>query len=134
MPADPWHEMADGLWQGGSFATPTLDKFDAVLTLYRSAPPVEAGVRHLQWIIPDGDTPPVDELQQHVNWVANHWRAGRRVLVRCQAGLNRSGLIVAKVLIDAGGTPDEVIRHMRTKRSKFVLCNTNFESFLRSQA
>lgn len=54
-----------------------------------------------------------------------------KVLVCCQAGLNRSGLVTAQVLIRAGRTPDEAIALLREKRHQLVLCNNSFVNMLK---
>lgn len=53
-------------------------------------------------------------------------------LVHCQAGLNRSGLIAALVLVRLGNSPVESIVWLRRRRSPAVLCNTSFEHFILS--
>jgi len=62
------------------------------------------------------------------------WAAGcvenGPTLIHCQAGLNRSGLLAALVLIRLGRSPQEAIALLREKRSPAVLCNPHFESFL----
>lgn len=55
-------------------------------------------------------------------------------LVHCQAGLNRSALVVARALILNGMAPDDAIALLREKRSPAVLCNSTFESWLRESA
>lgn len=54
-----------------------------------------------------------------------------KVLVCCQAGLNRSGLVTAQLLIRAGRTPDEAIALLREKRDPLVLCNRSFVNMLK---
>lgn len=51
-------------------------------------------------------------------------------LIHCQAGLNRSGLIAARVLMELGRRPADAIRLLRAHRSPAVLCNPAFEHFL----
>jgi hypothetical protein len=134
VPTDPFSRITEGLYQGGSTVTPTKERFDVVLTLDGSAraSDVGLGVRERRWIIDDGPIlPDPGEFEQSVRWVVEHWQDGDRVLVRCQAGLNRSGLVVAAVLIRAGATPDEAIDLVRQQRSPFALCNANFYRKLR---
>jgi hypothetical protein len=54
-------------------------------------------------------------------------------LVHCQAGLNRSSLVVARVLMLEGATADEAIGLLREKRSPACLCNPAFEEWLRAR-
>jgi len=59
--------------------------------------------------------------------VANQIRRGNRALVTCQAGLNRSGLVMAIALhrlTGAGGA--EAVAHIRKHRGSNALCNPQF--------
>lgn len=51
--------------------------------------------------------------------------------MRCQAGLNRSGLVMALVLIREGYTADEAIALIRLRRGSAALCNHQFVAWLR---
>jgi hypothetical protein len=53
-----------------------------------------------------------------------------QTLIHCQAGLNRSGLIAALVLILGGREPWDAIALLREKRGDIVLCNQRFQQFL----
>lgn len=55
-----------------------------------------------------------------------------QTLIHCQAGLNRSGLIAALVLMRGGRTADEALALLREKRTPAVLCNPHFQEFLAS--
>lgn len=86
------------------------------------------------WPIPDG---PLDGTQ--LAGVIRLARAaddaledGRRVLVRCYHGYNRSGLVVAHALVLAGYGADEAIRLIRSRRSPWALHNELFEEYLRA--
>lgn len=50
----------------------------------------------------------------------------------CQAGFNRSGLVVATALIRSGMTATDAIQLIRQKRSPAALCNQSFENHLLS--
>jgi protein-tyrosine phosphatase len=52
-------------------------------------------------------------------------------LVHCQAGLNRSGVVVAYALMLNGMSAAEAIARIRERRSPAVLCNPQFERWLR---
>lgn len=114
----------------------TAFPFDLVVTLYGDAQPAPWGVREVRFGFPDG---PLSEfstghalelaLQTHAAW-----RRGQRVLIRCQAGVNRSGLVSALVLMVEGYTADEAIALLRCRRSAVVLSNRHFERWLLTQA
>ncbi|GGX55955.1 protein-tyrosine phosphatase family protein [Streptomyces minutiscleroticus] len=143
-PDHPWNEIVPGLWMGGhEYAAPAgglefavvRDEFDLVLTLLRlPGHGPDDGVEHHVWPIPDG---PLDGTQlagvMRLARTAREAReAGRRVLVRCYHGYNRSGLVVAHALIDEGRAPDDAIRLIRARRSPWALHNTLFVAYLRT--
>lgn len=110
--------------------------FDVVLTLYADAMPAPWGVTEVRYGFPDDDIP--DRLitpclpVAHFGWSA--WRAGARVLVRCQQGVNRSGLVTALVLMLDGLAPDEALALLRARRSAAVLNNPTLERWLVNEA
>lgn len=79
-----------------------------------------------------GEIPDVDQLHELASIVSAALDAGGKVLVHCQAGLNRSNLVTALALIKRGRTPVEAIALLREKRSPVVLCNQAFEAWLLS--
>lgn len=52
------------------------------------------------------------------------------VLVNCQAGLNRSGVVVARALMHRGLTADEAIAAVRAGRHSKALYNEHFVTWL----
>jgi protein-tyrosine phosphatase len=72
----------------------------------------------------------LDRLRDAVEFAHVRWKAGDRVLIRCQAGLNRSGLVTALVLIKEGHLPVDAINLLRTKRDRDALCNQDFAEWL----
>jgi protein-tyrosine phosphatase len=57
--------------------------------------------------------------------------AGKKTLVHCQAGLNRSSLIVARTLmLGQDMTAKDAIALIREKRSPMCLCNDTFRIYL----
>ena len=62
--------------------------------------------------------------------VADEVLAGRRVVVHCAAGLNRSGLVVGRALIYMGHRPREAVQLIRVARGRHALFNRAFEEFL----
>lgn len=58
--------------------------------------------------------------------VHRHRLRGHRVLVTCQMGLNRSGLVSALALRQAGLPPCDAIQAVRDARSRYALGNHHF--------
>lgn len=59
-------------------------------------------------------------------------RQGRRVLVTCMAGLNRSGLVCALALVFGNGmAPDDAVALLRAVRGPGALSNPHFVEFVR---
>ena len=106
--------------------------FDAIVTMYEYARPAFGGVQEFRYAVPDASIAEIDldRLRDAVEFAHARWKAGDRVLIRCQAGLNRSGLVTALVLIKEGQTPQEAINLLRTKRDRDALCNQDFAEWL----
>lgn len=66
-----------------------------------------------------------NQLNMLAEWV-NVCRMTGNVLVHCQAGLNRSGLVAAIALMKSGMTSLGAIKLLRDRRSPAVLCNPVF--------
>jgi protein-tyrosine phosphatase len=62
-------------------------------------------------------------------WVSACLETGP-TLVHCQAGLNRSSLVAACVLMLRGRSARQAIDLLRLRRSPAVLCNRSFETWL----
>lgn len=145
---DLWSEVLPNLWQGGTddFDTvfDTRDKnedafitksdFDTVITAYAWAQPTDWLVKEFRYPFYDGDMKDIDfkQIYQAVRIAHEDWKAGKKVLIRCQAGWNRSGLIMALVLIKEGYSAQEAIDLIRKQRSPHALCNARFVAWLLS--
>lgn len=138
-----WSEILPGLYQGGTDgadermfvnvpAQITRKDFDTVVTLYANAGPVDWYVKEVRLGFFDHDEVDLDEhdLAHAVRIAFRDWVRGRKVLIRCQAGWNRSGLVTALVLLKAGYTPEDAIELLREKRSRYALCNSFFEQWI----
>lgn len=132
LPHEAWHEIIPRLFIGSSTDDqPTSDEFDAVVTMWNRAPKI-SGIEELRFEVPDNHVPPLGDLAATVDWVLERYADGKYVLVRCQAGLNRSSLVVASTMISLGYSPTKAIDLIRQKRSKYTLCNQNFYNHLMS--
>lgn len=146
-----WTEIKPGLWVGGTHDDDHVgaarasinswsgfmisdeaeigpDDFDAVVTLYAWARPVDWLVEELRWGIFDGgEAPDLDTIRDAVVWAHKRWKHDKKVLLRCQAGLSRSTFLTALVLIRDGMDRDEAIELIRSQRSRKCL-NVNGSS------
>ena len=65
--------------------------------------------------------------------VARRLREGRRVLVTCAMGINRSALIAALAMHDVWGmSAEEILARIRRARSVWALSNVNFVQLLQA--
>jgi protein-tyrosine phosphatase len=128
-------EIVPGLWQGGVENGLILPDFIRHhVSLYS---PEKYRIRHklastLEVRMTDGTGEDMSQVPAIAAWV-NACRADGPALVSCQAGLNRSGLIVATALMLGGMTADSAIALLREKRSPACLCNPAFEEWLRDR-
>ena len=143
-PQDLYSEILPGLWQGGTHDFDTLEfpkeypiwksqrEFDSVATLYAIAHPVGWGVAERRYGFPDSvlSEKDIPEIHSIADWAYMEWKAGKRVLIRCQAGLNRSGICMALVLMKDGYGPKHAIDLIRARRSPHALCNADFVRYL----
>jgi hypothetical protein len=141
-------EILPGLFMGGTHDDATVADpmplrglggqraYDAVVTLYAWAQPVDWEVEELRYGFGDGALHGEDitRVLRAAAWAHERWTSGDRVLVRCQAGLNRSGLVTALVLLLAGWEPAEAIRLIRARRSPHALFNRDFVRWLVTEA
>lgn len=121
------------LWTGGCIGGVRLpDDFRNVISLYPWEQYVigPGTVRH-EVRMYDSLDQAFDQVDEIAQMVIAALKLGK-LLVHCQAGLNRSGLITARALILMGRSADEAISLLREKRSPAVLCNQHFEDWLRS--
>lgn len=106
--------------------------FDAIVTMYAWARPADWNIQEFRYGVPDASINDInlDRLRQAVEFGYDRWKQGDRVLIRCQAGLNRSGLITALILIKDGCTAEKAISLIRESRGEDALFNTHFTNWL----
>ena len=126
-------EIAPNLWQGGCANGLVLPPvIQHVVSLY---PWESYAVRHqpasaVSVMMLDSTDQDTSAILALAGWV-NACRKSGPVLVHCQAGLNRSSLVVASALMLEGATADAAISLIREGRSPACLCNPAFEDWLR---
>lgn len=124
--------VVGNLWQGGCRDGVELPHdFKRVISLYpwekyKTGP--DTAVTEFR-MYDAGYLPDMGDLEIAFKLV-RHGEQNGKTLVHCQAGLNRSGLVAALVLIDKGMSPAQAIKLLRDQRSPAVLCNTYFENWL----
>ena len=156
---EPWTEIIPNLWVGGHDYNPhtfgpahvvtqdDLDAagFDVVVSLYQreEGPHFHTspgdGRAHYTLAVPDDTVMGlyVDEIKaiDHLSkQVASAVTERKKVLVRCQAGLNRSSLTAGLALVRMGYQPQRVIDMIRAKRSPFALFNQRFVEIILAQS
>ncbi len=127
-------EIADNLWQGGVTNGLVMPGFlKHLVSLY---PWEQYSVRenHLQSLMYVSMYDSLDQGFEQVldiaSWVNSCRRSGP-VLVHCQAGLNRSSVVVGAALVMMGEmTGPEAVAYIREVRSPACLCNPAFEKWL----
>jgi hypothetical protein len=137
---DPWNEVVPGLFMGGHdvrsqspSACVVTDEFDLVVSLtaregYGPSPDVEHVVVRLADAVLDATN--AARVRELGALVAAAVSDGKRVLVRCSGGLNRSGVVVAEAIVHLGQAPDEAVRAVRAARGPWALTNPGFVSHL----
>lgn len=117
---------------GAREADLTKEKFDTVVTLYAWARPADWFVKELRYGMLDGEIADLDlgEIKTLVTLAHADWKAGKRVLIRCQAGINRSSLVAALLLIRDGYSARRAIDQLRRTRGGAVLANQHFNDWL----
>ena len=126
-------EIADNLWLGGCEDGLVLPRFIGhLVSLY---PWEQYTVKHeldsrLEIRMYDQTDQAMDQVDAIAAWV-NTCRQTAPTLVHCQAGLNRSSLVIARALILSGMPSAAAIALIREKRSPVCLSNPSFERWLR---
>lgn len=143
-----YSEILPALWQGGTEdddniyhgqkRLPTMNDpkpFDAVVSLCAYTQPVGWLTKEFRYGFADGPVEPevYQECERIADWAHSEWKLGSKVLIRCQAGLNRSGLITSLVLLREGMDLAQILELIRSKRGEFALSNKYFVEYLKGR-
>ena len=146
-PASLYSEIAPNLFMGGTADEDVIHQaapynktrtdlpFDAIITMYAWANPADWRVQEFRYGIYDSAISEIDldRLKQAVEFGYNRWLSCDRVLVRCQAGLNRSGLVTALIMKSTGIDAETAIEQIRKNRAEIALFNNNYVEWLMSE-
>jgi protein-tyrosine phosphatase len=108
-------------------------EFDLVVSLYhRDGHGPAAGIPDHVRRMPDAalTAAQLADVCELAEITATAVRDGRKVLVRCHSGFNRSGLVAAQALGHLGYGVDDAIFLVRYRRSKWALNNDLFVDYL----
>ena len=143
QPTSLYSEILSGLFMGGTDDEDVIYiaanhrrgsnlPFDSIVTMYASARPADWSVQEFRYGIPDASIQEIDlsRLKEAVDFGFKRWKAGDRVLVRCQAGLNRSGLVTALILMKNGLDAETAIEQIREQRAELALFNMEYVRWL----
>ena len=147
QPTSLYSEIAPNLFMGGTADEDVIHHavaynkartdlpFDAIITMYAWANPADWRVQEFRYGIYDSAITDIDldRLKQAVEFGYNRWLSGDRVLVRCQAGLNRSGLVTALIMMSTGLDAETAIEQIRKNRADIALFNNNYVEWLMSE-
>lgn len=131
---DTWTILPGQLYQSGCPDRP-LDDFDIEVDM-AGCPGKGAGTQ-IRNAIPDGELPSPDidlnELEALVSNLCDALLDGRKVLVHCGAGINRSSLVTALVVRRLFGLSGaDATLYIRSRRGPEALSNPWFASYLGS--
>jgi protein-tyrosine phosphatase len=133
------HRIAPKLWVGSTPGPEHGALFDVIVLCAVEYQPSLPNVRVIHAGFDDTLEPTRAELRiarDAAAMVNMHRSAGRRVLVSCMQGRNRSALVAALALVLQGTPPTMAITQVRRYRKhpegKLVLSNPAFMSFLLS--
>ena len=134
---EPWGEVLPSLFVGGhatQYGSVVVDdEFDLVVSLFsRPGHGPSEGVEHIAYRVPDSrlEERERDHMIELGQVVAEAVEGGKRVLVRCHAGLNRSSLVAGMAMIEMGFPASDAIQRIRAARGPFALCNSAFVDYL----
>lgn len=112
------------------------DTFDLVVSMYRRSIAFNPsfGVEYHEVLFNDSQLSDeyVARAAEASSMVASGIESGRKVLSRCQAGLNRASFVAGLAMIRLGFSGADAVQLIRARRSPWALCNEEYADFLMS--
>ena len=103
------------LYQAGIRAVVSLLNLASGSSVYESA-----GFRFKCLPVPDGGAPTMEQAREFVNFVDGELSNNRPVAVHCEAGLGRTGTMLAVYLISKGESSGSAVKRVREAENSAV--------------
>jgi hypothetical protein len=133
-PAEPYSEVIPGLFQASAEHPPAemLSMFDVLIDVggrdrWEGDPDPRYSFHPIDDVPAIADAELIHTLGEQI---ASLVREGKHVAVNCLGGVNRSGLLIGRALVELGYTPEEAIAAVRSARGPMALSNPRFVRFL----
>jgi hypothetical protein len=133
-PLEPYSEVIPGLTQANAARSPAemLSMFDVLIDVggrdrWKGHPDPRYRFHELEDVPYIVDAELIHTVGERI---ASLVREGKHVAVNCLGGVNRSGLLIGRALVELGYTPDDAIEAIRNARGPMALSNPRFVRFL----